>query len=536
MPTSLTMLAAGRSRMLGGLNTASKTIVSKQSVSASQYVARRYLMQRKQKEIEEPTTPNYNFDSLQPPEGLFPPKKDTPRELDPDAYIRNPVTSAHMIDLSTNSVSELDSATLDRNNGTVKHGRYGDLGPEAAKNIPLEFLALLHPSAEATAAVRELSQGAGKGTLLVFGATQPAALSATQIASAEGHSVVAVVGGEHSGHSDMCDTVKGLTNEPGCMVPEEFALVKQKFKDLVMQVSSGAEDDSTPFDSEEFLNDFKQNLLDYIATFPDALPAAVDKEMLIFQGKEKDRKYFRDNMETYLSQFTPGAPPIPEQDLVEKFPKEQYAIFKSKFLAQTSGQISGDAPNNFNPPQIVKELVSYPETPRKQLLEQNSIEGAGDFVPYEFSVLDQKFGSGVENEKGGPIMGAIIAVTPYLQTACEALSKAKTLREKAEALQFLPVAERNAYAAASSVASVAASNGGKVLVVGGSLPGMETVTPTDSDVKAAISSMDIDDDGSCKLNHFVQVYRAGDFPVYADYAVHKATEVLPGPRSIIVTK
>jgi hypothetical protein len=35
---------------------------------------------------------------------------------------------------------------------------------------------------------------------------------------------------------------------------------------------------------------------------------------------------------------------------------------------------------------------------------------------------------------------------------------------------------------------------------------------------------------------FVQVYRAGDFPFYADYAVHRATEVLAGPRQIVVTK
>jgi len=48
--------------------------------------------------------------------------------------------------------------------------------------------------------------------------------------------------------------------------------------------------------------------------------------------------------------------------------------------------------------------------------------------------------------------------------------------------------------------------------------------------------MDIDEDGSTKLNYFVQTYRAGDFPFYGDYAVHRAKEPMTGPRQIIVTK
>lgn len=60
--------------------------------------------------------------------------------------------------------------------------------------------------------------------------------------------------------------------------------------------------------------------------------------------------------------------------------------------------------------------------------------------------------------------------------------------------------------------------------------------PTKDDAASAIASMDIQDDGSSDLNHFVQVYRAGDFPIYADYAVHRATEVLAGPRQAVVTK
>ena len=48
--------------------------------------------------------------------------------------------------------------------------------------------------------------------------------------------------------------------------------------------------------------------------------------------------------------------------------------------------------------------------------------------------------------------------------------------------------------------------------------------------------MAIQDDGSTKLDFFIQAYRAGDFPFYADYAVHRATEALAGPRQIVVTK
>jgi hypothetical protein len=68
------------------------------------------------------------------------------------------------------------------------------------------------------------------------------------------------------------------------------------------------------------------------------------------------------------------------------------------------------------------------------------------------------------------------------------------------------------------------------------LPGFETAKPTDADVQDALSAMAIQDDGSTTLEFFVQAYRAGDFPFYADYAVHRATEVLAGPRQIVVTK
>jgi hypothetical protein len=70
----------------------------------------------------------------------------------------------------------------------------------------------------------------------------------------------------------------------------------------------------------------------------------------------------------------------------------------------------------------------------------------------------------------------------------------------------------------------------------GSLPGFESVEANDDDVRTALSAMAIQDDGTTKLDYFVQVYRAGDFPFYADYAIHRATEVLAGPRQIVVTK
>lgn len=70
----------------------------------------------------------------------------------------------------------------------------------------------------------------------------------------------------------------------------------------------------------------------------------------------------------------------------------------------------------------------------------------------------------------------------------------------------------------------------------GKLPGLESVSATDADVKTALSAMTIQEDGSTKLDFFIQAYRAGDFPFYADYAVHRASEVLAGPRQIIVTK
>ena len=70
----------------------------------------------------------------------------------------------------------------------------------------------------------------------------------------------------------------------------------------------------------------------------------------------------------------------------------------------------------------------------------------------------------------------------------------------------------------------------------GTLPGFTTVTPSTDDVKEALSAMELEEDGNSRLNYFLQIYRASDYPVYSDYAIHRAQEQVPGPRQIIVTK
>eukprot|EP00978_Attheya_sp_CCMP212_P012854 scaffold32099_cov50-Attheya_sp.AAC.13 len=429
----------------------------------------------KQREItavmDEPLPPNYTLDSIRPPKYWGSPGEPTP---DPNAYQRKAVTSAHAIDLSANppKLSARDSAAIGPS-GAVVHGRYGELG-EAASGIPLEYLALLRPAAEGAAAVRlvcEASKTNGTGTLLVYGATQPNALAAVQLASSSGMAVVAVVGGEGSGDDEMMDIVKGLAQEPGTAVPEEYALVKRNFRDLVQATVHGEDLGTSPQDADAMLAEFKANLLDYATTFPDSLPAAVSPDMLTLDVTARDRDNYRSNMEEYLSQFTAGSPPINKQLLEAYFTKEHYATFKTKFGTQTTAVISGsqDAAKEFNPAAIVRSMLDDPAYPLdEEATAQEEVEGAGPFVPYYFSVLDStKIQKGLEIKKGGPIAGAIIAVTPDLQVAATALDKAgPSLRAKAEALQFLTDAQRNAFAAASSVATIAKEAGGSIYVVG----------------------------------------------------------------------
>jgi len=476
---------------------------------------------------------NFSVDAIKPPPLSYEGDEDTEEEkADPMAYVRNPVTSAHAIDLAKGSASALDSAAFGPK-GSVAHGLLGSINPAKASTIPLEYLALLRPASEGAAALREIT-AKGKGTILVYGASQPAGLAVTQLATAAGNAVVAVLDGQHSGNSEMVDVVKGLTAEPGTAVSQEYAIFKANFRDLVEKTVAG--DDFTSFDltnnQYNFLSDFKANLLDYVEAYPSDLPAAVDAEQLKFVGKEKDRANFKTNMTAYLSQFQPGADPIDSSQLESNFTTNQYEVFKKKFGIQTTAVVSGgDGVTNtdyFAPAEIVRNMCSSPESPPEPTPE-------GDY-PFEFSVKKAPSAT-TPTLKGGPVVGAVIEVTPDLSAACEALAAEKTLRGKAEALQFLTEPQKSAYAAASSVISVAKSAGGTIRTVGGSLPGLtEIQKPGDADVEAAVNAMAIGDDGESSLNYFIQVYRAGDFPVYEDYAVFRAKEPLSGPRQIVVTK
>ena len=482
-------------------------------------------------EIEE-LPPNFSMDAVKaPPHGFGDQHEE---EVDPMAYVRKPVSSVHSIDLSKGAISALDSAAFGPG-GSVVHGRFGNVDASAAETIPLEYLAFLRPASEGAAALRELTSGGKTGTVLVYGASRPAGMSAVQLATASGNAVVAVVDGQHSGHDEMVDTVKGLTAEPGTAVAEQYALCKANFRDLVDKTVSGDDFTSFDFDSNQyqFLSDFKANVLDYVEAYPSDLPAAVDAEQLKFTGKEKDRANFKANLGAYLSQYQPGADPIDAAQLEANFNVEQYELFKKKFITQTTAIISGgDGVTNidrFAPAEIVNNMCMQPESTDDAKAED------GDY-PFEFSVKSEPAVT-TDMAKGGPIVGAIIEVTPDLAVACEAVAAAKTLREKAEALQFLTEPQKSAFGAASSVISLAKNAGAAVRTVGGSLPGLDAVgEPSESDIQTALEGMELGDDGTSKLNYFIQVYRASDYPVYEDYAIYRANEPLSGPRQIVVTK
>mmetsp|Transcript_20080 Transcript_20080/g.43570 ORF Transcript_20080/g.43570 Transcript_20080/m.43570 type:complete len:524 (+) Transcript_20080:118-1689(+) len=508
---------------------------SSRPVAAATTTITRGMGMRVREEIEE-LPPNFSMDAVKPPPHGF--GEDFDEDPDPMAYNRKPVTSAHAIDLSKGggAISALDSAAFGPK-GAVVHGRFGDVDAAAAQTIPLEYLALLRPASEGAAALREISEASksATGTVLVYGASRPAGMAAVQLANASGNAVVAVVDGQHSGHEEMVDTVKGLTSEPGTAVAEEYALCKANFRDLVETTVSGDDFTSHNFDSNkhQFLSDFKANLLDYIEAFPSDLPAAVDAEQFKFVGKEKDRANFKTNMTTYLSQFQQGADPIDPARLDANFTVDQYDLFKKKFGIQTTAVISGgDAlgtnTDRFAPGEIVGNMCAVPEVASDEPKE-------GDY-PFEFSIKNGPTPL-APTLKGGPITGAIIEVNPDLLMASEAVASAKTLRAKAEALQFLTEAQRNAFAAASSIVALAKKSGATIRTVGGSLPGLtEIQKPSDADITTALKGMEIGEDGTSSLNYFIQVYRAGDFPVYEAYAIHRANEPLSGPRQIVVTK
>jgi len=449
-----------------------------------------------------------------------------------NSYHRNPVTSAHAIDTEKSSISNLDSVAVDPSSGKVLHGRYGELDADAVLGVPLEYLALLRMAAEGAAGLSKIK---GDGTVLVYGASQANGFAAVQLAASTGkHAVVGVVDGQHSCSEDMVECVKGMIPEPGTAVAQEYAIAKKNFSDLVDGISSGDEGLSS-YTAAECLDEFKSNLSDYAEVYPDTMPAAVDASEMKFLGMEKDKDQFKANMDAYLSQYPPGSPPMDEKQLEIYFSTDQYEVFRNKFWEQTTSVISGDESHFFSPPHIVQDLMKTPEQKADNFLTSQD----GNFekvIPFSFTTLSTKYATGTEVISGGPVVGAIISVTPDLKIASEAVAKAKTLRGKAEALEFLTDAQKDAFAAATSVAAQAKKTGAPVVAVGGKLPGLETAEPTDADVKTALSAMAIQDDGTTILDYFIQAYRAGDFPFYADYAVHRATEVLAGPRQIVVTK
>ena len=391
----------------------------------------------------------------------FPVKKSSPSTDDAPTHpaeeplYSKSVTSAHAIDLSKASVSNLDSVAIDPSSGKVVHGRYGELDADAVLGVPLEYLALLRMAAEGAAGFSKI---AGEGTVLVYGASQANGFAALQLAASTGkHAVVGVIDGQHSCSEDMVEYVKGMIPEPGTAVAQEYAMVKKNFADLVDGISSGDEQLSS-YSAAECLDEFKANLSDYAEVYPDTMPAAVNSSQIKFLGMEKDKDQFRANMDAYLSQFPPGSPPMEQQQLESNFSTDQYEVFRNKFWEQTTSVISGDESHFFSPPHIVQDLMKVPE--KKD--EKHS-------HPFSFSTLSSSdaYLTGTEATAGGPVVGAIISVTADLKVASEAVSKAKTLREKAEALEYLTDAQKDAFAAASSVAAQAKKAGAPVVVVGG---------------------------------------------------------------------
>jgi hypothetical protein len=381
-------------------------------------------------------------------------------EKDPDYYHRNPVTSAHAIDIEKRQLSTLDSVALSPS-GTVVHGRYGELPDDAVAGISLEYLALLRMAAEGAAAVAKIPN---KGTVLVYGASQANGMAAAQLAVANGNAVVGVVDAQHSCHDDMVEYIKAMIPEPGTAVAEEYAMAKKNFADLVSSVATGKEDLAC-YDAKECLDDFKENLLLYAESYPDTMPAAVDSSKLKFLGMQKDKDQFRANMEAYLSQFPPGSPPMEKQQLDTYFTLDQYEIFRNKFWEQTTSVISGDESHYFSPPHIVHDLMKTPEKKADTMI----LREVASFptIPFSFTTVNNFYPAGTEQAAGGPVVGAIISVTPNLKIAVEAVAKATSLRGKAEAIQFLTDSQKDAFRTVASVVSVATKAIAPVIIVGG---------------------------------------------------------------------
>jgi len=413
--------------------------------------------------MEEPIPPNYKLDSVKPPKYWGAPEE---VEAHPLAYVRKTVSSVHAIDLGGKeaSVSETDCASFGPSS-SVSHGRYGKLGDVSSKGIPLEYLALLHPAAEGAAALRTLVSGSDEngGTVLVYGATRPAAMAASQLASASNCAVVAVVDGQHSGNDDIMEALKGsILEEPSAVIPEEYALIRRKLKDMVSLTANG-DNPQDWIDTQSFLEEFSDNLLAYTEAFPSqSLPAAVNPSKLKFDGKAKDLPNFQANMEAYLSQYPAASPTVDPQILKDNLDMAKYAEFKKQFANQTTAVISGDDPGHYEPVSVLTSTLATTPIPQPIL--------SDEYVPYQFDPLQlsNQPSTDIPIAKGGSLLGAIITATPELVAATQALEKAgKSIRAKAEALQFLTEAQRNAYDAARGIAHLAQQAGTPVIVVGG---------------------------------------------------------------------
>lgn len=396
--------------------------------------------------LDEPAPPPHSLDAVKPPKYWEAPPV---APSDPMAYVRSPVSSAHMID--DGKLSARDSVALS-SSGAVVHGRYGELG--VIQDVPLEYLALLRPAAEGAAALRSLP-ASDPGTLIVYGASQASGLAVVQLAAAAGHAVVAVVDGSHSGNEEIVDAVKGLAVEPGCAVAEEYALCKKNFEELVGATTSGEVILSA--DPGAYLVDFKANMMEYAKAYPESRPAAVSQSHLDFYGKDKDRENFQENMTAYLQQYPAGSPPIDPAGLEANFTQEKYSLFKSKFNDQTAAVITGDDVGEFNPAEVVSSMIHS---------KASGNQSDEDPIQYQFSL--SKNDSETETIGGGPVIGAVIVFTPELERAAVAVAEAgPTKRAKAEALQCLSASERNAFSAATAVAGEAAKRGAAVRLIGG---------------------------------------------------------------------
>jgi len=493
-------------------------------------------MERKVVPNDGPKHPNYNINSIKPPKNYYEYhyKEGGDGPPDPMAIDKKDATSAYIVDVGNQKLCASGSARVDEK-GSVVHGKYGALNEDTVSNVPLEYLPLLGAGADGTAAVREIlanAKGGTDGTMIVFGANEASGLAALQLGTDAGLTVVGVVGSGHSGNDELLEIIKDFTNEPGFVVPEEYALVKKNFQDLVMQTVSGEEIDGVQPSVDDFVKDFQEQVVDYAAMFPAGRPA-IPARRLEFQGKDKDRKYFDENWEAYYEDYQPGSPPFTSTELQANFTKNTYALFKYKFAQQGEKVMASDPDvTNFYPANEVKNLCNT--SPQSHVVPDTTPDANGKH--YYFNVM--KPHATPNKPTSRPILGTIIVSTPSLLTACTALAKTKSLREKAEALQFLTDGERNAYAAASSCVALAKKQNAPIYVIGSApLPGLpKPLEPTSADVNNALDALQMDDMGNTKLKFLVQVYRAIDFPIYEQYAIHRASEVCSGPRQIVVLK